>query len=182
MVQYFASKSSFTLADGTTTVAVGVQTGYPFEETVSFTIDASAAFEFSMRIPAWCASKTSQRPLSVSLSSRPYVSAIASGAHSWWVQLLLRRNDSAALNLLRCEGATATAGAETTADLARLSPGAMHSMPLSAGKSTVTLTLPLKIRVARRPPYLLDATTAIDTNAANIYRGRKSTDIPGGSP
>eukprot|EP01052_Picozoa_sp_SAG31_P054245 SAG31_NODE_14331_length_813_cov_1.082633_1_plen_186_part_10 len=76
-----------------------------------------------------------------------------------------------------CEGATVTnggsmiGGGETAHASAPLPSGTMHAISVVAGSSTVTLTLPLKIRVTRRPAYAINATATIDTNAANIYRG-----------
>eukprot|EP01051_Picozoa_sp_SAG22_P002134 SAG22_NODE_93_length_20834_cov_27.179503_12_plen_294_part_00 len=129
MVQYFESTSTITLADkAATKVTVAVATGYPFDETVTFTIDSSAAFDFHMRIPAWCEGATAATN-----------TAAAATGHRDGVELL--------------------------------PAGAMALLALPAGKSTVTLTLPLKIRVSRRPAYALDANTSLDTNAANIYRG-----------
>merc|ERR1711871_154493 len=51
--QYFPSNANVSLPDGNT-VSVEVITEYPFDDTVTFNIDAKSAFPFSMRIPAWC--------------------------------------------------------------------------------------------------------------------------------
>jgi hypothetical protein len=56
-------------------------------------------------------------------------------------------------------------------DGASLPSGSMHAVPIAAGSSTVTLTLPLKVRVVRRPAYAINASYSVDTNAANIYVG-----------
>ena len=124
-VQYFDSRSTLVLADGNK-VVVTTKTRYPFEETVSFAIEADRKFDFSLRIPAWC------------------------------------------------KGATVTTnGAASPQDdgAPPLPAGAMHSVAVAAGSSTLTLTLPMEIRVARRPAYAINATVSVATNAANVYRG-----------
>lgn len=73
-----------------------------------------------------------------------------------------------------CEGASVTGisgDAQTMVHEKDLPAGVMHSVAVAAGSSTLTLTLPLAIRVVRRPPYAINATYSVDTNAANIYRG-----------
>jgi DUF1680 family protein len=52
-----------------------------------------------------------------------------------------------------------------------LPAGSMAKVTVPRGSSSWTLNLPMKIRVARRPAYKLNASVEIDTNAANIYRG-----------
>jgi len=57
-VQYFDSTSSALLLGDGSKVSVTVKTGYPFQETVAFTIKAEKAFHLELRIPAWCKGAT----------------------------------------------------------------------------------------------------------------------------
>lgn len=116
-MQYFDSNSSSLILGDGSKVSVAVKTAYPFDETVTFDINAEKAFSFELRIPAWCKGAT-----------------VATG------------------------GATAEATDNTP-----LPPGAMHAVPVAAGSSTVTLTLPLKVRVVRRPAYAINATYVFQT-------------------
>lgn len=72
-----------------------------------------------------------------------------------------------------CKGATVVAGGASAglAESTLLPSGTMHAVPIAAGSSTVTLTLPLKVRVARRPAYAINASHSVDTKAANVYVG-----------
>jgi len=47
----------------------------------------------------------------------------------------------------------------------------LHTVPVAAGSSRLTLQLPMEIRVERRPAYRLTPNETVDTMAANIYRG-----------
>lgn len=47
----------------------------------------------------------------------------------------------------------------------------MAVVEVRAGNTTVILQLDLAIRVERRPPYVLEKHTVVETNAANIFRG-----------
>eukprot|EP01051_Picozoa_sp_SAG22_P002041 SAG22_NODE_86_length_21440_cov_288.248700_28_plen_301_part_00 len=54
--------------------------------------------------------------------------------------------------------------------LAELRAG-MQALKLEPGCCNVTLALPMRVRVARRPAYRLSANVSADTNAVNIFRG-----------
>ena len=127
-VQYFESVSAdMELGDGNL-ISVVTTTNYPFEDQIVFKINATKAFEFSVRIPAWCTNAT--------------IAVLASSVE---------------------------VGAAPSPPLPA---GAMHGVAIPEGTSTtVTLTLPLTIRVARRPAYALNASVSVDTNAANVFRG-----------
>ncbi len=73
-----------------------------------------------------------------------------------------------------CKGATVVTGgasAGLTESGRALPSGSMHAVPIAAGSSIVTLTLPLKVRVVRRPAYAINASYSVETNAANVYVG-----------
>eukprot|EP00656_Telonema_subtile_P012443 TRINITY_DN16266_c0_g1_i3.p1 TRINITY_DN16266_c0_g1~~TRINITY_DN16266_c0_g1_i3.p1 ORF type:complete len:778 (-),score=153.24 TRINITY_DN16266_c0_g1_i3:294-2627(-) len=55
--------------------------------------------------------------------------------------------------------------------LGQLPAGTVYTVELPEGASTLTLTLPMSVRVVRRPEYLLNETVSVDTNAANVLRG-----------
>lgn len=73
-----------------------------------------------------------------------------------------------------CKGAAVAINAASESETIRqedLPAGMMASASLKAGVNTVTLTLPLQIRVVRRPAYLLSANSTIERNAATVWRG-----------
>ena len=47
----------------------------------------------------------------------------------------------------------------------------MQALKLEPGRCNVALTLPMHVRVERRPAYRLSANVSVDTNAVNIFRG-----------
>ena len=54
--------------------------------------------------------------------------------------------------------------------LSKLRAG-LQALKLEPGRCNVTLTLPMHVRVERRPAYRMSANVSVDTNAAVIYRG-----------
>ena len=72
-------------------------------------------------------------------------------------------------------GASITVGGKKTSNLA---PGSMAKVAVPAGATKVVLSLPLEVRVERRPPYILTRSLNAPANAANIFRGPVMFGLP----
>ena len=115
----------------------------------------------------------------IALGDGNTVSVVTNTAYPFAETVTFAVSSSKAFNLsLRipgwCKNATVSvtdSGLHEGGALRALPSGSMASVPLKAGQSTVTLTLPMEIRVVRRLPYLISENTSVDTNAANVYRG-----------
>ena len=67
-----------------------------------------------------------------------------------------------------CKGATLVVDGTTHSDL---QPGTMHAVRLPSGDAHLLLTLPMRIRVERRPPYVPALGQTVPSNAATILHG-----------
>ena len=119
-----------------------------------FIIKADKALSLSLRIPQWCKGAT-----------------VSTGGDT-----PAQDNEGASLPSGTMHAVSIAAGSRFAQTVLACWLGLALAITADRGlrcrlRSTVTLTLPLEIRVTRRAPYAINASHSVDTNAANIYRG-----------